>query len=384
MGKEMETSTLIYSLCNGKPQSHLYYEQISLFAKEIKQDLLVGMKEEISRFQKFIQQSQLEKVRTQIEYGLELLMLGVFWMTYGKGATHLKKQQGKILCEVARARRKAKYTRPIWSKLKGELANRYLFSSTKEKETCTLEQLIMWLEATGEYDEEVMRLKQWQLYLKAEGAVKEGDLKDRVLELANCFNKKADKKFSPYIKGVESFRQQQAKVYEKREDRVFCMQPKDMYYLNMVGAQLLNEAYRQDYLKAQKHMIFLPGCMVYRGQKHCPAIFKQGGYECRGCTPQCQVNQISKLGQKYHAKTLILYHESELNQQKIDEKEEGKIGVIGVACVLSLLSGGFKAKRLGYAPQCVLLDYCGCKQHWYKEGRVTHLNGQRLRKILEP
>ncbi|WP_278244952.1 hypothetical protein [[Clostridium] dakarense] len=46
--------------------------------------------------------------------------------------------------------------------------------------------------------------------------------------------------------------------------------------------------------------------------------------------------------------------------------------------MLNLISGGLKAKSLGYIPQCVVLDYCGCKSHWHTDGITTDINIKRL------
>ncbi|WLD29947.1 MULTISPECIES: DUF116 domain-containing protein [unclassified Clostridioides] len=54
------------------------------------------------------------------------------------------------------------------------------------------------------------------------------------------------------------------------------------------------------------------------------------------------------------------------------------VGIIGVACVLNLISGGWKVKNFGFVPQCVVLDYCGCKNHWHEKGIVTDINVDRL------
>lgn len=34
---------------------------------------------------------------------------------------------------------------------------------------------------------------------------------------------------------------------------------------------------------------------------------------------------------------------------------EGKVGIVGIACVLNLISGGYKSREMGYLLQCVLL-----------------------------
>ena len=55
---------------------------------------------------------------------------------------------------------------------------------------------------------------------------------------------------------------------------------------------------------------------------------------------------------------------------------------MGIACVSHLISGGWKAKSLGMPPQCVLLDYCGCRKHWHERGIPTDINFGRLLEIL--
>jgi hypothetical protein len=57
-------------------------------------------------------------------------------------------------------------------------------------------------------------------------------------------------------------------------------------------------------------------------------------------------------------------------------------GVVGVACALTLLENGWKAKRLGIPVQCVPLDYCGCKAHWHPQGISTRLNIAELARVL--
>ncbi len=323
----------IYNLCNKQANSNQYYQTIEKMTQVVKQDLLKAMQEEIAAYQEYIRKAQLEDVRTDIEYGLELLLLGVLWETYGQNITDLKS-------------------------------------------------LICWLEETGEYDEEVIRLQQWQSFLENEKFLELEVLKEKLIMYARRFKEKVEAHLAPYITNVKSFRSQRAEYYKERKDYIFCMQPPIMYYLNMIGAQLLNEAYREAFIGTSKKVIFLPGCMPYRNQGKCQAVLNKGVYLCQGCSANCQVHQIAQMAQTYQAKAMVLYHESDLNKQKLKE-HEGQVGVIGVACVLSLLSGGFKAKRLGYVPQCVLLDYCGCKQHWDENGIVTQINLQQIKKILD-
>ena len=42
--------------------------------------------------------------------------------------------------------------------------------------------------------------------------------------------------------------------------------------------------------------------------------------------------------------------------------------------ILNLLSGGWKAIRMGFTPQCVVLEYCGCAHHWCEKDVPTEIN----------
>lgn len=41
-----------------------------------------------------------------------------------------------------------------------------------------------------------------------------------------------------------------------------------------------------------------------------------------------------------------------------------------------------KARWLGYIPQCVILNECGCSIHWSKEGIVTSLDEEELEGVM--
>lgn len=52
-------------------------------------------------------------------------------------------------------------------------------------------------------------------------------------------------------------------------------------------------------------------------------------------------------------------------------------------CVRNLILDGWKAIDIGFIPQCVLFDYCGCRNHWHKYGMVTDINLFKLKDTLE-
>lgn len=90
------------------------------------------------------------------------------------------------------------------------------------------------------------------------------------------------------------------------------------------------------------------------------------------------VKYMKKLGKKYNFKVYIIEHETTLSSLDINKN----IGIIGIACIPNLISGGFKALRLGFIPQCVVLDYCGCSNHWLYKKHMTKINENRLLDII--
>ena len=73
-----------------------------------------------------------------------------------------------------------------------------------------------------------------------------------------------------------------------------------------------------------------------------------------------------------------------MEKRPVSESEDGMNilvtgakGMVGIACILNLMSGGWKAIRIGYIPQCVILDYCGCG-HWRENRKMTNININKL------
>ena len=89
---------------------------------------------------------------------------------------------------------------------------------------------------------------------------------------------------------------------------------------------------------------------------------------------------MKKLGKKYNFKVSIIEHETTLSSLDINKNKN--IGIIGIACIPNLISGGFKALRLGFIPQCVVLDYRGCSNHWLYKKHMTKINENRLLYII--
>lgn len=140
----------------------------------------------------------------------------------------------------------------------------------------------------------------------------------------------------------------------------------------------MNRAFREDFLNTKRKLLLLPACMRKAGS-NCKAIKTEMGYSCAGCRQDCRVNELNNWSKHNNLQVFIIPHQSDAFSNK--KIKSGEIGIIGVACVLNLLDGGWKAKDINFVPQCVLLDYCGCKNHWDKNGILADINVKQLERI---
>ena len=84
------------------------------------------------------------------------------------------------------------------------------------------------------------------------------------------------------------------------------------------------------------------------------------GYKCNHCSKGCQISELSRLGDHFGFPVSFVKHQSSFasHVQDIDKLEQrGTLGILGVACVLSLLEGGLMLEANQVPAQCVPLDF---------------------------
>jgi hypothetical protein len=149
----------------------------------------------------------------------------------------------------------------------------------------------------------------------------------------------------------------------------------------MVGAEIMNRAFRSDFCDTQTTAVLLPGCMRGRPEGECKAVRGHGGLHCEGCLPECRVNQLREMGRRQGFEVYIIPHASDLSLWT-PRPGQPRRGVVASACVTTLVEGGWELKRYEVPAQCVLLEYSGCKKHWHPEGVTTMLSMRELKRIL--
>lgn len=365
---------ITYFLCESNESSTEFYKKNLNFSKKVLNKLEGNFSNDINDYMNYINKNNMEQLRSKSEYLLEILMIGVFWKEHVNKAISLSKIPRNILIKLSTLREKESIKK-IVDINRGLLEYLFLNRRSNDKVKISLEnykKLVNYLKACGDYKEEAKRLEVWISYFFSLNKNKVEKILTSYLEFAKYFEYISQEVLGIYTKNVNLFLKNIDKKYKYREDFLFCSRKEVEYHLNMVGAQIMNEAYRKEFLKTKEKRLLLPSCMRIKDEKNCKAIKTEEGYICNSCSKNCNVNKYDKLGKKYNFQVYIIPHESSISVK--NKIKYGHIGIIGVACVLNLISGGLKAKNLGFVPQCVFLDYCGCKDHWHDKGIITDIN----------
>lgn len=365
---------ITYFLCESNESSTEFYKKNLNFSKKVLNKLEGNFSNDINDYMNYINKNNMEQLRSKSEYLLEILMIGVFWKEHVNKAITLSKIPRNILIKLSTLREKESIKK-IVDINRGLLEYLFLNRRSNDKVKISLEnykKLVNYLKACGDYKEEAKRLEVWISYFFSLNKNKVEKILTSYLEFAKYFEDISQEVLGIYTKNVNLFLKNIDKKYKYREDFLFCSRKEVEYHLNMVGAQIMNEAYRKEFLKTKEKRLLLPSCMRIKDEKNCKAIKTEEGYICNSCSKNCNVNKYDKLGKKYNFQVYIIPHESSISVK--NKIKDGHIGIIGVACVLNLISGGLKAKNLGFVPQCVFLDYCGCKDHWHDKGIITDIN----------
>ena len=380
--------TITYSLKNEGNNSEQYYRDIATFT-----DLLLIQAEEqiepiAEAFQFYLIKTNGEELRNKSEYIFELLTLGTLIRTYENHAVSLPFLPQRILVLLAAFRQKNTWLKSIIDPIRGALISLFL---TRNSETIfskskfgveNIEKLLEWLAASGDFKQEIKRLNVLKQYLSSLPVGKALEYIFAAMDFAKWFERESKKYLGMYTKNVDKFIEYEHYKYKWREDIIFCGRQQVEYHLNMVGAEIMNRAWRDEFLSTKKKAVLVPACMRAKSGLQCKWEFNGIDYSCKGCTEGCKVNKLTKLGEKEGFGVFMIPHSTDFTKWLSKRSGIKGVGIIGVTCALNLMTGGWEAKSLGIPINCVLLDYCGCKNHWDEKGIPTGVNINELRRVL--
>lgn len=357
----------------------LYYSKIQKFTDYYLNLRFKNIESQLKDLSEFISIKKIENIRSLKEYYIEYLLIGMFWSEYIGNALNLKKKIN-VHYKLLNALRDKINNKEKIDNIRGKINYKLTKKSNDEKADYNLKNynlLLNWLECTGDFKEEIYRLKIWKEFFKS----KESDyVKDIISSSVNeikYFYKRSLEYLGEYTKGVKDYLLICNEKHKYKEDIIYCGKGEVQYFLNMFGAEIMNRVYSRSFKATNRKIIFLPRCMNKRG-KRCVAKKMDIGSKCSKCSKECNIYKIEEMSKVYKYEVVIIEHESSMSGTT-----EDNIGIVGIACLPNLLSGGWKALRLGFVPQCVILNYSGCEEHWRDNRIMTEVQIKELIKMFK-
>ncbi|WP_019911085.1 DUF116 domain-containing protein [Paenibacillus sp. HW567] len=375
------TETLTYSLSDSSGGTDHYYADVAAFTDEVLAKL--HTEQAVGKFSRYLALRKLELFAPDV-CALEYLMIGVLWKVYGDRAVAGSVFTGRLLSSLYGQKGRSAGARRAVDRLKGIAGTAILARHRRSEVRIRLQEfarLVGWLQASGEFEQECKRLALWLDFMKGLPDEESDSILVKAVKKAVWFEHESAGRLGSYTTSVDSYIERNQQRLKWQENRIFCSRARVEYHLNMVGAEIMNRVFHEGFLAATEKMVFLPVCMRNKAAEACRAVQEGTGYVCKGCSVNCRVNAATKMAAAYGCKVLMIPHASTaFGRERI---QRGEVGIVGVACVLNLISGGYKAKEMGYEPQCVLLHHTGCVQHWHPEGIETCIDLERLERILQ-
>lgn len=142
---------------------------------------------------------------------------------------------------------------------------------------------------------------------------------------------------------------------------------------DFITVQNTNNLQRERFENAENKALLIPHCARSHMDRHCMADFNPEipSYTCNGCTDDCLVNNVVKLGKEKGYDVYVIPGGSCAEKILRDMKYKG---VVGIACGSELMMALGLLKKLGIPGQGVILTKNGCSN--------TKLDLESLKRIL--
>jgi hypothetical protein len=323
-------------------------------------------------------------VSDKLDLCLDFIILGTFWKNYNLYVSvpllNSKRSILKVLYLMLYASESSK---PIFDNIRGVAAAKLLLDYAKTQNAIfgieELRRLIAFLDATNEFEEETIRMAALCDRLALLDETERALVLSKISELTGFFISISNTMLSEFTDNVRTFLEHHRDNYFNKENYFFTGRQESEYHLNMVGAALMNRSLRPKFDDTSEKVVILPTCMT--DAVNCKAKKEGDDLVCTRCNKSCNVMQIMDKSRILNCKIVLIRHSSNFSKWLEPWANQSHTGVVGVACVLNLLKGGFEMKRLGIPSQCVFLNFAGCKKHW-KIGVPTEINLHRLAEVV--
>ena len=379
---------LVYDLRRNGDGSDGFYAETARFSAALVAGIESRAGSVLDGYSRHVREFLGETPRSRGEYAIELLTLGMALRGYEGPAQKTPGWAVELARELYRVRCRFACVKAVADAVRTVLTHLFLAPEIGRKASAAgspldrLTHLIDWLQATGEFEQEALRLLNWRSYLAALKQEKADHWMDVAGTLFDNFEREAGKTLGVYTQGVDSFLKTQYARRGWREDVLLCGRPRVEYHLNMVAAEVMNRGLRADFDRTPRKVVLAPTCMRGERAGSCRAQMDGVDMTCTGCDPDCPVNRITQRMSGHGAKVYLVPHAAGFSQWLERWQREPEVGVTALACILNILPGGYEMRARGIASQCVPLDYPGCRKHWDRAGISTGVNEERLVQIV--
>ncbi len=352
--------TITYSLKENNVDSDGFYQELSAFTDEVL-DEMKSLTDIIVDDYIFYRENcgyrenyGASRLYSKEEAGFELLVLGTLWEVYSGDSNELEEVPKQLLTGLSKLRGQGCSLKPGVDFIRGILSTMFLSPDLYDHlyvldvSLTHLDKLLVWLEATGEFRQEVMRLREWEKYLKTLPDAQAQDILATSITLAAWFEDRSAEVLGNYTQNVDRYLNELRPEHYWREDVIFCGRRRVEYHLNMLGAEIMNRAFRERFLNASKKAVLIPACMRLLPDDECKGRKDENGFHCMGCTAGCNVFELMKVGKEHGFLVEVVSHESSISANRTEHPVlNSDTGIVGVACVLNLISGGWLLDSMG-------------------------------------
>lgn len=377
-----------YNLKNHEENSDSFYKVLRDIAQETYRRCSLTLSTTTKEFSLFLKEKGISP-RTSGEYYLELLTIAMVWREYLGGSQKTPKIITSVLTKLYAFRSSHPRLKNVVDLVRGFLSGIFVYPNSKSKVNNSylnmenFNRLCHWLEATGEFADEVHRFTLWQQFFTNTHESQFCTVMDMAITQFDLFKKSAEEKLGPYTKNVPSFTKNLPSDEKWREDALFRQKSSVVYHINMVASEILNYSFHEEFLKTPHKVVLAPACMSTNHGRSCKKR-EEGGYiVCNNCTESCNLNRLSQLGKEHNFTLAIVPHSSTFTKWLKRWENSTEVGLIALACPLNIVVGGYQMRDLNIPSQCVLLDYSGCAKHWGPDEQSTAVNEKRLLKVLK-
>lgn len=328
-----------------------YDVNVKIVSKEVINTVIIWGNHYIDDFIEYIKDNKIERLRSKEEYSLEFLYIGILLLEYLDNARAFKNIPSFPLKFLFNRNSENRDDKGKISSMLEQFANKIVHSNKDHSDEYTFndfKKLIKWLDATSQFEEELLRFKNWKSFLKSENEQYANHIIERAIEMALYLNEIGNKNFKKY---VEIF--QTGNTYKNIDGKLVCLKSNIQYYFSIIFEQVISQIYQKRCTDCKDKIILIPS-YLRRLKNQCCSIKTNNGYKCKKCAKECNVNRLNKLVDGKEYRVYSIDSEKDLVEQvEVDISQTNAICIINSINMINL---GYRSIRLGYIPKLVNLD----------------------------